>query len=119
MRKAILQSETITVGETEIQVFVFLDGEYRFNRNHVLSAVDTTSEEMTQYLQSGEVKTLLNDDWFSKDEIDHLLPLSIVTAFWLKQAINGNSKAKELICTGIEELLEMLADKIFSAKYSR
>jgi hypothetical protein len=121
---------TVAIGGLTVDAFMLPDGSYRMSQTQASEAVGLSRQNVSDFLRSNAIKTLLGEGYTSPISGDkqieigseddkrgqsrfNSLPLEIVGAYWLWQSYRGNKKALALCMALITESLELRFDNAF------
>jgi hypothetical protein len=121
---------TVAIGALTVDAFMLPDGSYRMSQTQASEAVGLSRQNVSDFLRSNAIKTLLGEGYTSPISVDeqieiesegdkrgqsrfNSLPLEIVGAYWLWQSYRGNKKALSLCMALIIESLERRFDDAF------
>jgi len=117
---------TVILGSLTIDGFMLPDGAYRMSQTQAAECIGKPEINARRFLGSKTIKALLGKD-YTPDTVEiesessqlrgqsrfNALPLSVVTAYWFNQAIQGNQQASALVWAMLTETLERRFDSAF------
>lgn len=122
---------TIPIGSLTVDGFMLPNGAYRMSQTQAAECVGKPEINARRFLDSKAIKALLGGG-YTPDTVEietdpgqlrgqsrfNALPLEVVTAYWLNQAIQGNQQALSLVWALLTESLERRFDAAFGVTRS-
>lgn len=120
---------TIALNTVEIELFQLPDASYRASQSGAAEAVGKPEYSFRDFLGSQWLKSLpgIDSDSGKIEKIQregeagaaiNAVPLVVVAAFWLKEALKGNKQAQVLTWACLTETLTRRADAAFGIRRS-
>ena len=112
----------ITIAGHKVEVFQLPNGEYVMSQTQVAEAIDKTESNFRRFLASepleclpGNALNFVGMPTGGRGRPIKVVPTTVVSAYWVKQALAGNKLAQALTYACVQETLERRADAAFNA----
>ena len=100
---------TVNIGSVTVDGFQMPDGSYRMSIGNAATAIGTSEQNAIGFLYSESLRSLIGKSYTpetvevnsepntQKPERFNVLPLEVVTAYWLSECLRGNQQAIALM----------------------
>jgi hypothetical protein len=121
----LVERKNILLGDIDLEVFRLPDGSYQLSQTQTAKAVEKPELSTRQFLASQSPYALPYKDFTPvKGKVKgektsvNLIPIPIAAAYWVKEAIAGNTVAGFLLAATAAESIERRADQAYGVKKS-